>query len=468
MNWTNAAVKIIQIFFLEITAGAAGSMLILFLMLAEKIPKWKNSRLKLVWLKLSALIFLIPLAAPAVLGSRFEISINGVVASSDFGQIATMPMQKFYLIAGIFWMIGMGVAAIFRIDSYRKYKNILNETVEVTDERIKKLAQLHIERAEISNVCIMENNLLEFPLTRGMFRKEIILPARQYAEKELHMILEHECSHVKYHDLFWKKVVLFICFIHYWNPFSYVMLKMLAFQLEVECDIRTCEDNQYFTMKEYGFYLAGMPETVDAFFLGGGVAMKKSQKDIFRRLEGIIEGKKYRKRTAVASCMLLTLLAVVPSYAASEGFVRANERWVRETETAAEVLSVDYKSLEQTAMAADDDGVQEIDLTEVQGEFPAGETITLDRTIPAKTRILYHWQTMKKGDIVTISTGCSDSSIVYRIGIRKKTGEMTYVEGSGDLLHPFMIGEAGEYTAYVENRSSKSMKVTGIADYSNR
>ena len=75
------------------------------------------------------------------------------------------------------------------------------------------------------------------------------------------------------------------------------------------------------------------------------------------------------------------------------------------------------------------------------------------------------WQEMKKGDQIMASAKCSDSSIVYRIGIKDSDGGLTYAEGSGSLSHIFTIESDGKYTVYVENRSNKSMQVTGRASY---
>ena len=84
------------------------------------------------------------------------------------------------------------------------------------------------------------------------------------------------------------------------------------------------------------------------------------------------------------------------------------------------------------------------------------------------TRILYQWQSMIVGDQIAVMANCSDSSIVYRIGIRDKDGVVDYRQGSGNQSHIFYIDVSGDYTVYVENRSStKTMRVTGRVSYPN-
>ena len=131
------------------------------------------------------------------------------------------------------------------------------------------------------------------------------------------------------------------------------------------------------------------------------------------------KGKKYTKRMAVVSCLSLSMLAMIPSYAASEGMAQMNERWIEETNVERAVEAIDYDALELHGHVTDDQEVVEIDLSE-KGIEPVSTLVSLD-----------------------------------------------YRQGSGSLDHVFTIDAAGEYTVYVENRSSsKTMQVTGSAIYS--
>ena len=112
------------------------------------------------------------------------------------------------------------------------------------------------------------------------------------------------------------------------------------------------------------------------------------------------------------------ILSVLPSYAASEGRVKVNEKWILETETAIQVQKVDYRLLEKTSTVMEDAEVEEIHLTVTGESMALGEEITLDRTVNAKTRIRYCWQNMQAGNQIPVVAKCSDNSIVYRIGMK--------------------------------------------------
>lgn len=465
MNWTSLAVEIQNLCWCMVTASVAGSVLVLILMLLSKIEKLQNSRLQLPWMKIALLCYLLPLPTLLVIGTRTGIAPHGFVWTSDFWMASTMPMKKVYMsIAGI-WMIGLVVGVVFRIIQYRKLRNILKGNIPVEDELCIEMIKEYQKKFHLSNVLFYQNDSILFPICTGSLEPQIILPVQSYCEKELHMVLEHELSHVKHRDLLLKKIGLLVTFIHWWNPFSYVLLRKLILQEEIECDIRTCENNRHFTMKEYGYYLAGIPEDEnDMVFVS---ALSKSKKDLIRRLEGMARGKKYTKRMAVASCIMLSMLAMVPSYAASEGMAQMNERWFEDTVIEREHEPVDYDALELHGHVDDDPDVVEIDLTE-DGVEPVSALVTLDYTINPMTRVVYRYQNMNAGDRIAVIASCNDSSIVYRIGIRDEDGVVDYRQGSGSQDHIFTIDKAGRYAVYVENRSSsKSMKVTGSATYPN-
>ena len=464
MNWTNLAGSMQNLFWCMVTATVAGSVLAVILLLFEHNDRLKNSRLQLSWIKCALLCYLLPLPVLLVIGTRTGIVAHGFVWFSDFWKVSTLPMKKFYMSIAIVWFLGLLGGVVFRIMQYWKLKNLLKGNIPVEDELCMKIIEQYKEKYHLQKVLFYQNDSILFPICVGNKKPQIILPVKNYHEKEVHMVLEHECSHVKHHDLLWKKIGLLVTFLHWRNPFSYLLLRKLILQVEIECDIRTCENNSHFTMKEYGYYLAGIPENEDDMVFAS--ALSKSKKDLIRRLEGMAKGKKYTKRMAVVSCLSLSMLAMIPSYAASEGMAQMNERWIEETNVERAVEAIDYDALELHGHVTDDQEVVEIDLSE-EGIEPVSTLVSLDYTINPMMRILYQWQSMNAGAKIAVMANCNDSSIVYRIGIRDEDGVLDYRQGSGSLDHVFTIDAAGEYTVYVENRSSsKTMQVTGSATYS--
>lgn len=462
IKWTFAQ----NLFYGMITATVAGSVLVILMMLLEQTPQYRNSRLKLLWMKLAQILYLFPIMALVVILTRASFSVNGSIAwTSDFWRASTPPVRSTYRIFMIIWLVGLLFGVMFRILQFWKLHEILKGNISIENELCQRMIGEYQTKYQLKTIAFYQNDMIEFPICVGDFRPRIILPVKEYTEKELHMVLEHELHHIKNHDLAWKKVGLVTTFIHWWNPIVYFLLYKMILQEEIECDIRTCESNKYFTMKEYGFYLSGMSESQDDMIFVS--ALCKSKKDLFRRLEGMVKGKKITKKMIMVSCCILATLAAVPSYAAAESVARINEKWMMETETGMEEVQIDFAALEITGHVSDDPDVEEIDLTLEQKTLPYSTLVSLDRTISANTRVLYLWKDMQAGNQISIMARCPDGSIVYRIGIKEQNGTMSYIQGSGNLSHIFTIQTNGSYTAYVENRSNISMKVTGDAAYSN-
>lgn len=416
-------------------------------------------------MKTSQILFLIPVATIAAIRSRMDVTPSGILWLSEFWTSTSPVMQKGYFVSIGVWVAGLIIGVIFRIIQYHKLMCIMRGNIPVSNESYLYFIDTYKEKFRLRKVRVFQNDLLNFPITVRCYRPLIILPVKSYTEKELHMILEHEMNHIRNRDLLWKKIGLFNTFLHWWNPFVYILLKKLILQEEIECDIKTCENNSYFTMKEYGLYLCNMDENYDDLVFVS--ALCKSKRDLFRRLESMAECKKYKKWIAMVSCMLLLLVSVVPSYAASEGIISLNENWIDNTEVENEAEQIDFKSIEVKGIVQDDEHITEIDLSADNSAYSLNAEVSLDYTVRANTRVLYRWQEMQAGDQVFVTASCSDSSIVYRIGIKNNNNTVRYIQGTGTLSHIFETDEDGEYTVYVENRSSTAMAVTGRASYPN-
>lgn len=460
MNWINT-IWFQRFFFCMIASAVAGTVSVLIIMLIEYVPKWKNSRLLLIWIRTALLLYLLPFALVIVIRDKISFSDEGIVWFSEFWKVATSAMQRVYFIFMIIWSVGMTAGIVYRILQYRKLRYILKGNIPLEDRNCIRIVESYKMKFALEKIGVYQNDLIDFPFSTGGYRQQIILPIKEYREKELHMVLEHEMNHIRSRDLEWKKVGMLVTLIHWWNPLAYKLMRRLNLQEEIECDINTCENNTHFTMKEYGLYLAGMDDAQDEeVFIS---ALCKSKKDLFRRLEFMVRGKKYKKWTAAVSCILLMFVSVMPSYAASDALAKVNEEWISTTEVSSKAETVDYQEQIRTGRVTDE-AIEEIDLTE-EGIVPFGSDVTLDYTIKPKTRVLYRWQDMNKGDRVLVTASCSDSSITYRIGVRCTNGNITYLEGTGTLDHIFVIDADGEYSVFVENRSDVSMKVTGRASY---
>lgn len=459
MSLNDIAVFAERVFFCAVSATISGSILTILTCFMSRFAGYRNSNLNIIGIKSAIIMYLVPISVVFVIGSKVNLSVHGFVWSSVFWNVTTTPMQKLYLTLFGIWLFGLGFAFLFRTWQYLRLREILLGNIPVEDPLVIRIFEEYKETYSIKKVRLYQNDRIAFPIVTGFIEPVIILPVKMFDEKTIRMVLEHEFCHILNRDLWWKKVCLLATFIHWWNPFVYILIKRLCKTAETECDIKTCKNTIHFTMKEYGSYLAGLDEKEDnTLFLS---ALSKPNDDLYRRLESMIRRKNYKKLTAMLCSVLLMVVSVIPSYAAANEIADMSESWIAKTEYS--VVESRIGLVEYTATVSDENVLEEDVFSEEN--MPYSTTVTLDYTVKANTRATYRWQDMYTGDRVMVTTSCSNSSATYRVGIRDNAGNLRYVEGTGNIDHIFTITSDGEYAVYIENRTSSPIQVTGRASY---
>ena len=73
------------------------------------------------------------------------------------------------------------------------------------------------------------------PLSLGLFRPLVFLPAG-LGEEETAMVLDHELTHVRRRDLWYKLLLLLVNAVHWFNPLVWWMCRQAGRNLEYCCD----------------------------------------------------------------------------------------------------------------------------------------------------------------------------------------------------------------------------------------
>lgn len=117
----------------------------------------------------------------------------------------------------------------------RKLMSVLEKCrdslIEETAERLKK--EFHLKR--IPDIFVTPGRNATF--TIGLF-KPVILLQSSYRKEELYPILKHEFYHVVRKDLLLKQLLEFVCCLHWFNPFVYLLKRRFNGVCESSCDER--------------------------------------------------------------------------------------------------------------------------------------------------------------------------------------------------------------------------------------
>ncbi len=128
------------------------------------------------------------------------------------------------------WVIGAAIALI-RL-GLRYYRL----AVKIRDMKAKSVP-VSVDILEATErVRVYKTNEADVPIAVGLRNGVIIIPDRDYTEKELELIIRHECTHIKNRDLLIQLLTNVLCAIYWWNPAVYLFRKDLEQYFEIRCD----------------------------------------------------------------------------------------------------------------------------------------------------------------------------------------------------------------------------------------
>lgn len=450
--------------FCLITLGLTGTAAYVIMQILCILHGKMNPFLLLAWQKVVMVLYCVPVLFCGLCLSRLEYVNAAWRMTGPFLTDTSSFISEIFLGIGMVWLTGVltGIGNV----AVKQYKLacIWKGNIAVEEPEWISLIEEYKEKFALPGVEVCQNDLLASPVTSGCLKPKIVLPYKDYTEKQLRMILEHEMNHIKGHDLLWRKIGILAVWIQWYNPLTYLLSNHLVYQEEVLCDLKSSRNNPYFTQKEYGYFLAGLAD--NNFSNMSSIALCESEKTVIRRIETMAKVGNVSKPTTwkvALSCLALAVMSLVPAGTASAQAVKVQEEGIQIAE-AVGIEDINVDDSQEVLQGIADPDVDEIDLTGAPAA--RSKSVTLDGTISANTRILYGYHNMVVGDKIAISAICEDSSITYRIGIKNRTtNTIYYEEGTGLLNSTFTIPSDGSYTAYVENMSSSSMYVSGSAIY---
>lgn len=461
MNWSRLFV------FMIMTIGLTGSGACLIIGGMLKFRKVENPYFIIVFLQTALILHILPVLFVGVMADRirpfysstsWEIGVNGVFLTDQLHGI-----DQIGIFVGIIW----GAGCLYKIIHFWQLKLVLNRILRrntsVSNGKLEEIAEEYRLRFRLHKLRVYENETMLSPVSVKYRGYIIVVPKKSYSEKEYRMILEHECNHIKRKDVMWRKMIVIAECVNWYNPLVNRLSRQLIYYQEVRCDLQSISSRDFFTPREYGAFLAGLSDSgLSQMPL---TAFCESKSMLLERLEMMKQAKRMKKVNsglALAAAAGLLSASLFPAEVVSAQVIRAEEQMIYDSEIAVEVPIMEQKILEEKVEYVGND-INEIDLTGNIVEL--SDIAIIDHDISGNTRLLFGSREMAAGSSILISTNCGTNH-TYRIGIKNEnTGKLTYVEGMGAMMHTFKITDKGKYSAYVENRGSQTMHVTGHVEY---
>ena len=210
-----------------------------------------------------------PVIRTIPVGTQLFSLSNSIQAADSYQPISykTMELQKFFSIASVIWMVTTLAAIIITVLLYRLAAARLNRAVRIEEN-------------------IYEGNMVTTPMISGILHSKIILPPG-IKEEEKRYILTHERIHGKRHDNLWRMLAILAACIHWFNPLSWLFLKVFVMDCELACDEAAVKKLGLRERKEYAAAMLSYADTENQLFspsFGSGLKLRIQNVLTYRRL----------------------------------------------------------------------------------------------------------------------------------------------------------------------------------------
>ena len=190
----------------------------------------------------------------------------------------------------ILWFLGVVLFLVWQRWKYTSFRKMLKRN----RRKILDAAVLDTYYTLCKNIGIKKRPELYFcgglpsPLCVGFFKQEIYINSEDREERDLRLILQHELTHCRRRDVWYKGMLLLARALHFFNPFVHWMAKLAEKDMELSCDVAVMENC---TMEERQAYSMAILRTVreanhkgmqlSTAFFGGKEELKLRFENIF-------------------------------------------------------------------------------------------------------------------------------------------------------------------------------------------
>lgn len=221
------------------------------------------------------------------------------------------------------WAAGMAGCGLWVALSYVLARSMLLRRAKPANAEDEALLNaLREELACKQRALLCRSEQVNTPMLMGMVRPLVLLPAGELPEEELSIMLRHELTHLRRHDVAYKLCLQLVCIIHWFNPLVWWMSREAGRNLELCCDEDVVRGRDGAFRCAYGEILlktaagSGRAPVLSARMGGGKGYLKARLSNLFMK----------KKNGAVLVCVVLTAVILGGSLVSCNGEVPAEEQ----------------------------------------------------------------------------------------------------------------------------------------------
>lgn len=214
-------------------------------------------------------------------------------------------MLSVYQMLAVVWLAAAALYGLYKLlGSYIVQRELKRWSMPVPDKSLEMNYQKLCRKMKVSHPPkLWMNAKVTTPLLTGLLRPRIYLPSDRYTWKELELLLSHELSHYRHHDLWYKLILQLVCIVYWFNPLLHWMRREADQDLEFLCDERIMKDGAHEERMQYNYLLAQTAAQRRNFY-GLSTGFNGSLADLKKRMVNIMRAGKLKKGKFITFCFL--------------------------------------------------------------------------------------------------------------------------------------------------------------------
>lgn len=214
-------------------------------------------------------------------------------------------MLSVYQMLAVVWLAAAALYGLYKLlGSYIVQRELKRWSMPVPDKSLEMNYQKLCRKMRVSHPPkLWMNAKVTTPLLTELLRPRIYLPSDRYTWKELELLLSHELSHYRHHDLWYKLILQLVCIVYWFNPLLHWMRREADQDLEFLCDERIMKDGAHEERMQYNYLLAQTAAQRRNFY-GLSTGFNGSLADLKKRMVNIMRAGNLKKGKFITFCFL--------------------------------------------------------------------------------------------------------------------------------------------------------------------
>ena len=255
---------------------------------------------------------------PAVVRPRAEAAVSDVPQSAGAAEPAPAAPEagrtfSWTQLGTWLWLGGVAALLVYQGAGYAlARRRLLRDAEPGSEEETALLAALAAGLGVRRAPPLLHTADAASPMVLGLARPVLLLPEGQLPEEALEVVLRHELTHLKRHDVAYQALLLLARTVHWFNPLVWWMGREAGRSLELCCDDAVVRGRDEAFRRRYGSVLlrtaAGGRMPLSTRLGGGKGQLKARLGNLFRK----------KRNSAALVCLALACALLVTSLVACE------------------------------------------------------------------------------------------------------------------------------------------------------